>query len=63
MLKGWRTRLFSVAVGLLGFLELLDPSLVADAIGAGNKPLVLLVIAATIFWLRQITTTPPGESR
>ena len=62
VLKGWRTRLFSCAVALLGLLEFLDPSMIVEAIGADNKPLILLLIAALIFILRQVTTTPPGTS-
>lgn len=62
-MKGWRTRIFSLAVALLGLLEYLDPNMIADAFGGqNNRGLVLLGIAATIFVLRQITTTAPGRS-
>lgn len=62
MFKGWRTRMLSLGVSALALLEYLDPQLIADAIGAENRSLVLLIVAVAIFVLRQLTTTPPGKS-
>ncbi len=62
MFKGWRTRALSAAVTALALLEYLDPAIIADAIGAENRGMVLLIIAVAIFVLRQLTTTPAGRA-
>lgn len=63
VLIGWRTRIFSAAVALLGIVEMLDPGLITVAFGLGQRgnAILLIVIAVATFILRQITTTPPGK--
>ena len=57
MLKGWRTRILSLVVGTLGILEVSDLSFLP----AQQEGWVTIGVAVAIFWLRQITTTPPGQ--
>lgn len=61
MLKGWRTRVFSIAVFALGLLQTLDPRMIANLFPAERQGLVFMAIAVGIYLLRQITTTPPGQ--
>lgn len=63
-LKGWRTRLFSALVALYGAIELVDPHLIADALGLGTqgRAIVIIAIAVGVYALRQITTTAPGKA-
>jgi len=62
-LKGFRTRIFSVAVFVLGALELLSPDMLSTALGLGDRghAIVFIAISVLIFVLRQLTTTPPGK--
>ena len=63
MMTGWRTRIFSSAVAVLGVVEMLDPGLIASALWLGQRgnAVLLITIAIATFILRQITTTPPGK--
>ena len=60
--KGWRTRLFSVAVFALGLLQVLDPNMLFSVLPDAYKGWVFIVIAVATYLLRQITTTPPGKA-
>lgn len=64
-LAGWRTRLFSVLVALLGVVEMVDPGLVTTAFGldARGNALILIVIGVSSWILRQITSGPPAPMR
>lgn len=57
MLKGWKTRILSGVIGTLGILELADLSFIPDK----YEGMVTVAIAILVFWLRQVTTTPPGK--
>ena len=63
MMTGWRTRIFSSAVAVLGVIEMVDPGLITAALGLGQRgnAILLITIAVATFILRQITTTPPGK--
>lgn len=60
ILSGWKTRLLSLCVAVLGIVEALDPSLITTAFGLGARgnAVLLISIAVAIFILRQITTSP-----
>lgn len=64
LLKGWRTRLFSALVAIYGAIELIDPHLIADALGVGTqgRAIIIIAIAVCVYALRQITTTAPGQA-
>ena len=58
-LKGWRTLLFAVVIGVVGTLEAFDwVSLIPDAI----EPFLVPIIPAVFIWLRKITNTALGQS-
>ncbi|WP_299347634.1 hypothetical protein [uncultured Maritalea sp.] len=63
-LKGWRTRLFSALVALYGAIELVDPHLIADALGVDTqgRAIIIISIAVGMYVLRQVTTTAPGRA-
>jgi hypothetical protein len=60
--RGWRTRLVAVGVAVLGTLELYDPEMWASILPAEYQGLTAIAIGVAMYWLRQITTTPPGRS-
>ncbi len=60
-LKGHRTRIFALVVGILGIVELYEKQVIESLVPADYQGLVLMAIGVGIFVLRQMTTTPPGE--
>lgn len=62
-LKGHRTRLFAIGVGVLGIVEMYDDDIVRHLVPEQYQGLMLMVIGVGIFVLRQITTTAPGEKK
>jgi hypothetical protein len=60
LLEGWKTRLLSLCVAVLGIVEALDPSLITTAFGLGSRgnAILLITIAVAIFVLRQLTNSP-----
>lgn len=60
-LNGWKTRIFSVVVAVLGFIVLLDPTWLVDIVGKDRQGYVYIGIAVVTAILRQFTTTPAGE--
>ncbi len=61
-LNGWKTRIFSVLVAVLGFIVVLDPTWLVDIVGKDKQGYVFVGIAVATAILRQFTTTPAGES-
>lgn len=59
-LDGWKTRLLALATAGLGLVELLDPSLVSEALGLDGqgKAAVTLGIGVAMLILREITSKP-----
>lgn len=57
-MKGYRTRILSGIIGTLGILEMSDLSFIPDE----YEGYITIGIALSVYWLRQITTTPPGRS-
>lgn len=55
--KGNRTRLVAGIIGTLGIVEQFGREVIPEAYQGGS----LMLIAIAMLWLRQITTTPPGE--
>lgn len=64
ILKGWRTRILSALVMVLGMLEMFSPDILSTALGLGQRGHAVLFIffSVAIFWLRQVTTTQPGRN-
>lgn len=62
VLNGWKTRIFSMVVALLGAIVVLDPTWIVDIVGKQNQGYVFIGIAIATYVLRQFTTTPVGES-
>ena len=64
-LAGWKTRIFSAFIAILGIVEMADPELITSALGLGQRghSIVLIVIAVGVYILRQLTTTPPGTPK
>lgn len=64
-LKGWRTRIVAGLHAVLGFIAIINPNtleLVASEDGAArNLGIMMMVQGGAIYWLRQVTTTPPGK--
>lgn len=60
-LRGWRTRIFAVAVFLLGVLDTVDPYMLAGLFGAKYYGLVIMAIGLLSYLLREVTSTPPGS--
>lgn len=60
-LKGWRTRIFALAVGLLGLLETIDPYMISSIVGYRWQGLVILGIGLLTYVLREFTDSPPGS--
>jgi hypothetical protein len=60
-LKGWRTRIFAAAVGLLGILDTLDPYMISSIVGYRWQGLVVLGIGLLTYVLREMTDTAPGS--
>lgn len=59
MLKGNRTRLFGVAISILGLVE----TYAREIIPADYQGYVLFATGVMIIILRQITTTVPGQKQ
>ncbi len=62
MLKGNRTRLLGLLVILLGALEGVDPALIAAVVPPEYQWLITPAIGCAIIILRELTTTPAGQS-
>lgn len=62
-LKGWRTRLACAAVFLVELMQVVSPDLIAGVLGSETLPYLRLVYPVMFWGLRQITTTPPGQSK
>lgn len=64
-LAGWKTRIFSALVAVLGIVDMLDPELITTAVGLGPRghAILLIAIAVCVWVLRQLTTTPPGTPK
>lgn len=64
ILKGWRTRILSALVMVLGMLEMFSPDILSTALGLGQRghAVLFIVFSLTLFWLRQVTTTPAGRN-
>ncbi|AVX04253.1 hypothetical protein MXMO3_01727 [Maritalea myrionectae] len=60
-LKGWRTRLVSLAGVTLAFLELIDPGLLGNALGPDWKNWVIFAYPVIYGLLREVTNTPAGK--
>lgn len=60
-LKGWRTRIIAGAVFLLGLLEAVDPYTLAGMFGHERYGFVILAISLLMFFLREVTDSPPGS--
>lgn len=61
-MKGWRTRILAFVVGSIGIVEQFYPDTIKQLIPQEYNGLAMMVIAIVILGLRQITTTPPGQS-
>lgn len=57
-IKGWRTRLFALAVSVLGIVEVIDPTLIANVVGDEYRGWAYLTIALVTVLLREITKEP-----
>ncbi len=61
ILNGWKTRIFSGFIALLGLVTTLDPTLLRSVIPTEKQGYVFIGIAVAVWLLRQFTTTPAGE--
>ena len=62
VLDGWKTRLWSVVMFLLGLTALLDPRIFSTALGLGDRgtAVVIVIFAIGTFILREVTRGPPA---
>lgn len=57
-LKGNRTRILGLLIGIFGAVEMYAPEMLSGATGG----LVTAIAGALVIFLRQITDTPPGKT-
>lgn len=60
-LKGWRTRLVTLAGITLFVLDLIDPHLLGNALGPNWKDWVIFAYPVIYGLLREVTNTPAGK--
>lgn len=60
VLEGWKTRIWSVAMFLLGLVALLDPRIFSTALGLGDRgtAVIIVLFAVGTFILREMTKGP-----
>ena len=61
-LKGWKTRIVSFVLLVLGVAETIDPEILIQMFGENSRGYVTIAFAVGFAILRQNTTTPAGQS-
>jgi len=64
ILKGWRTRMATGLVFVVGIMEMFSPDMLSTALGLGDRGHAIFYVAFSLvfYGLRQITTTAPGKA-